>query len=102
MVDRGLITSRHKIDHGLIGPSPLVTASLKTGRHASGSPCLEVIGVAVFVCCIIIQNVTLIMSALRSRCGLFCPVISFCLFFRHLISAVADWMSTILPHMVWP
>jgi len=22
-------------------------------------------------------------------------------FFR-LISAVADWMSTILPHMVWP
>jgi len=23
-------------------------------------------------------------------------------FFRRLISAVADWMSTILPHMVWP
>jgi len=23
-------------------------------------------------------------------------------FFPHLISAVADWMSTILPHMVWP
>jgi len=23
-------------------------------------------------------------------------------FFLRLISAVADWMSTILPHMVWP
>jgi len=23
-------------------------------------------------------------------------------FFHRLISAVADWMSTILPHMVWP
>ena len=26
----------------------------------------------------------------------------FLLFFRRLISAVADWMSAILPHMVWP
>jgi len=24
------------------------------------------------------------------------------LFFPRLISAVADWMSAILPHMVWP
>jgi len=24
------------------------------------------------------------------------------LFFRRLIAAVGDWMSTILPHMVWP
>jgi len=23
-------------------------------------------------------------------------------FFPRLISAVADWMSTILPHMMWP
>jgi len=23
-------------------------------------------------------------------------------FFPRLISAVGDWMSTILPHMVWP
>ena len=33
-------------------------------------------------------------------------LLSFCLsfffFFPRLISAVADWMSTILPHMVWP
>jgi len=32
-----------------------------------------------------------------SRCGLF-----FFLFFPRLISATADWMSAILPHMVWP
>ena len=33
-----------------------------------------------------------------SSCGFFLP--SF--FFPRLISAVGDWMSTILPHMVWP
>ena len=34
----------------------------------------------------------------------FHPVVSsfFLLFFPRLISAVGDWMSTILPHMVWP
>jgi len=34
----------------------------------------------------------------------FCPVISIFFFFfiPRLISAVAGWMSTILPHMVWP
>ena len=36
----------------------------------------------------------------------FCPVISifffYLCFFPRLISAVGDWMSTILPHMVWP
>jgi len=29
-------------------------------------------------------------------------LLSFFFFFRHLISAVGDWMSAILPHMVWP
>ena len=34
---------------------------------------------------------------------IFCPVVSFDLSFSpRLISAVADWMSTILLHMVWP
>jgi len=41
----------------------------------------------------------LVMAAL-------CPVISIflllLLLFPRLISAVRDWMSTILPHMVWP
>ena len=34
-----------------------------------------------------------------SSCGFFYPLSSF---FPRLISAVGDWMSTILPHMVWP
>jgi len=32
----------------------------------------------------------------------FCHVVSSCIFFSRLISAIADWMSAILPHMVWP
>jgi len=35
----------------------------------------------------------------------FCPVVSSFFYlssFPRLISAVADWMSAILPHMVWP
>jgi len=50
----------------------------------------------------------LVMAALRSTCGHYIFALSFLLsffllfFFPHLISAVADWMSTILPHMVWP
>ena len=47
------------------------------------------------------------MAALRNRAAInFCPVISIFLsiflFFPRLISAAAHWMSTILPHMVWP
>jgi len=46
----------------------------------------------------------LVMAALCNRC-VFLPcdfyLLSFFLFFPHLISAVGDWMSTILPHMVW-
>ena len=46
------------------------------------------------------------MAALRSRCGhyifamWFLPLSSFFFFFHRLISAVADWISTILAHMV--
>jgi len=48
------------------------------------------------------------MAALRSRCGHYIFILwfllSFCLisFFPRLISAIADWMYTILPQMVWP
>jgi len=48
------------------------------------------------------------MAALCNRGHyIFCPVLSIFLllssiFFSRLISAVADWMSTILRHMVWP
>jgi len=34
-------------------------------------------------------------------CGFYLSF-SFLSFFTRLISAVADWMSIILPHMVWP
>jgi len=47
----------------------------------------------------------LIMAALRSRCGHYIFALWFLLplllsFFPRLISAVADWISTILAHMV--
>jgi len=46
----------------------------------------------------------LIMVALCNRADHYIFALwflSFC-FFPRLISAVGDWMSTILPHMVWP
>jgi len=47
-----------------------------------------------------------IMAALRSRCGHYIFILWFLLsffflFYPRLISAVGDWMSTILAHMVW-
>ena len=47
---------------------------------------------------------TWIMAALRSRCGHYVFALWFLssFFIPHLISAVGDWMFTILPHMVWP
>jgi len=47
----------------------------------------------------------LIMAALRSRCGHYilpCSFFFLSFFFPRLTSAVGDWMSTILLHMVWP
>jgi len=45
----------------------------------------------------------LVMAALCNRGPLyFCPVVSVFLFFPRLISAAADWMSTIILHMAWP
>jgi len=47
----------------------------------------------------------IIMAALFNRGPLyFCPVVSifYLSFFPRLISAAADWMSTILLHMAWP
>ena len=43
-------------------------------------------------------------AALRSRCGHYIFALWFLLlfFFPCIISAVAEWMSTILLHMVWP
>jgi len=51
-----------------------------------------------------------IMAALWNRASHYVFVLWFLIssflfllsFFPRLISAVADWMSTILPHMMWP
>ena len=51
-----------------------------------------------------------VMAALCNRAGHYIFALWFILsslfllssFFPRLISAVADWMSAILPHMVWP
>jgi len=53
---------------------------------------------------ICIQQVPQVMAALRSRCGHYIFALWFLsfFFFPHLISAVGDWMSTILRHMAWP
>ena len=42
------------------------------------------------------------MATLRSTCGHYMFVQFLSSFFFFLASAVADWMSTILLHMVWP
>jgi len=46
----------------------------------------------------------LVMAALCNRAGHYVFALWFLLssVFPRLISAVANWMSTILPHMVWP
>ena len=53
-----------------------------------------------------LTHTCLVMAALRSRCGHYIFTLWFLLssffFIPRLISAAADWMSTILPHMVWP
>jgi len=52
-----------------------------------------------------IKKSQIIMAALRRICGHYIFALWLLLllsFFPCLISAVGDWMSTILPHMVWP
>jgi len=47
----------------------------------------------------------IIMATLHRRCGhyiLHCGFVFFFFFFPRLISAVGDWISTILPHVVRP
>jgi len=89
--------------------------------------CRSMVGVYLTLFAIDIHVLLLVMAALRSRCGhyifalwfvtaalcdraghiYFHPVLSsfFLLSFffsSPIISAVGDWMSTILPHMMWP
>jgi len=49
-----------------------------------------------------IQYIVVIMATLRGRCRHYIFVLFLILsFFCRLISSVPDWMSTILPHMMW-
>ena len=48
-----------------------------------------------------ISHLNAITATLHGRCGHYIFVM-FVLFFPRLISAVTDWMSTILLHMAWP
>ena len=52
----------------------------------------------------LILALCLVLAILRSRCGIYIFALWFLsiFFFPRLISAAADWMSAILPHMVWP
>jgi len=52
---------------------------------------------------ILIYLKRLVMVALWYRADhILSFVLSFFFFFSRIISAVGDWMSAILPHMVWP
>jgi len=74
----------------------MVKTALFSGFHDARDACFDKLGFK------------LVMVALHSRCGhyifaLWCLLSSFFLsFFPRLISAAADWMSTIPRHMVLP
>ena len=63
---------------------------------------IEVV-VCALLCCSSTYQLWL-WSALCNRADHYIFALSFLssFFFPHLISAVANWISTILPHMVWP
>ena len=52
--------------------------------------------------CSVVQHLSLWPPYGIGQAIIFLPCGFFLLFFPRLISAVGDWMSTILPHMVWP
>ena len=68
--------------------------------------CVSILNSILVLCCSChVCIVSLIMVALCNRANHYIlPMVSifFLHFFPRLISAVGDWMSTILPHMVWP
>ena len=55
--------------------------------------------VLVLALCLVMVTLCNTADIIFLPCGFF---LSSIFFFRRLISAVGDWMSTILPHMVWP
>ena len=85
----------------------VVRARLVVLEHVAYSPfCVVEMRPLSFVTSLASLASLLFMAALRSRCGHYIFSLLFLLllsiFFPRLISAVADLMSTIFPHMVWP
>ena len=105
--------------YSIFGPLRSVFQSCPTPLTCSGLACLPN-GVVilewlqwfinVFTCLILMSqsifdlhvNILLVMAALWNRADHYIFMLWFVLFFPRLISAVGDWMSTILPHMLWP
>jgi len=58
--------------------------------------------IALFALCCLWSPYGIGQTIIFLPCGLFFYLPTFLSFFPRLISAVADWMSAILPHMVWP
>jgi len=54
-----------------------------------------------YICCSLVWPPSGIVQAIMLSPSGFFFLLSF-FFFSRLFSAVADWMSTILPHMMWP
>jgi len=73
------------------------------------------VSVDLYMCCksgTLVRNTTaslahfIMVAYVIGQTNIFLPcdfyLLPFFFFFPRLISAAADWMSTILPHMVWP
>jgi len=94
-------------------PRAFFGKSKQLQRHDSGTSVVGLYGLQLFMAALcnradhyIFAVVSFFsMAALRSRCGHYTFALWFLsifFFFPRVISAVGDWMSTILPHMVWP
>jgi len=77
-----------------------ITPYVRTSRHAT-TRSVEGLSLSHFVSSLL---KLLFMAALWNRAGhyIFALFLLSSSFFPRLISAVADWMSTILPRMMWP
>ena len=80
--------------------APLIFNNSPTLRHST--TCVVVLRLVTSVEVILLFMVTLCNRADHYIFVMLFLLLSFFFFFPRLISPVADWMSAILPHMVWP
>ena len=82
-------------------------AETPTGKHKSNlkksqtHSCIDEF-LHIFCFCWVVSHYPFTQAIIFLPCGFFLSFFFFCLFFPRLISPDADWMSTILPHIVWP